>query len=160
MNGENLISILEICEKSELNYFKYSMNGEELSFQKGILNESDVKYEYQSVATKESFNIEKLVQENTDILVMDKNAVSNTGSIVDTNYVIVKSNFVGAFSVADSLKGGKKEVKKGNVLGVIEAMKVYNDVVAPVDGIVEEIIAADGSLVECEQELLSIRVSG
>ncbi|MDF2871863.1 MAG: acetyl-CoA carboxylase biotin carboxyl carrier protein subunit [Anaerocolumna sp.] len=160
MNGENLISILEMCEKSELNYFKYSMNGEVLSFQKGILNESDVKYEYQSVATKESFNIEKLVQENTDILVLDKKAVSNTGSIVDTNYVIVKSNFVGAFSVADSLKGGKKEVKKGNVLGVIEAMKVYNDVVAPVDGIVEEIIAADGSLVECEQELLSIRVSG
>jgi acetyl-CoA carboxylase biotin carboxyl carrier protein len=160
MNGENLISILEICEKSELNYFKYSMNGEELSFQKGILTESDVKYEYQSVATKESFDIEKLVQENTDILVMDKKTVSNAGSIEDTNYVIVKSNFVGAFSVADSLKGGKKEVKKGNVLGVIEAMKVYNDVVAPVDGIVEEIIAADGSLVECEQELLSIRVSG
>lgn len=163
MNGENLISILEMCEKSELNYFKYSMKGEELSFQKGILNESD-KYEYQSVATKENFDLEKLVQEDTDILALDKktssNAVSNTDSIEEIECIIVKSNFVGAFSITDSLKDGVKAVKKGSVLGVIEAMKVYNDVVAPVDGIVEEILAADGSLVECEQELLSIRVSG
>ncbi|WOO37941.1 biotin/lipoyl-containing protein [Anaerocolumna sp. AGMB13020] len=159
-----MISILEICEKSELNYFKYSMNGEELSFQKGVLKESDVKYESQSVATKESIDIEKLVQENTDILALDKkpgrHAAGSSGSMEGTEYVIVKSNFVGAFSVADSLKGGKKEVNKGSVLGVIEAMKVYNDVIAPVDGIVEEIMAADGSLVECDQELLSIKVSG
>ncbi len=164
MNGENLISILEICEKSELNYFKYSMKGEELSFQKGILNESDVKYEYQSVATKEGIDLEKLVQENTDILALDKmpdiNTAAKTGSLEEKEYVIVTSNFVGAFSVSDSLKGGKMEVKKGSVLGVIEAMKVYNDVVAPVDGIVEKILAADGSLVECDQELLSIKVSG
>ena len=164
MNGENLISILEICEKSELNYFKYSLNGEELSFQKGILTESDVKYEYQSVVTKEGADLVKLVQENAEILALDKmpgnNTADKTGSMEETEYVIVKSNFVGAFSVSDSLKGGKKAVKKGSVLGVIEAMKVYNDVVAPVDGIVEEILAADGSLVECDQELLSIKVSG
>lgn len=167
MNGENLINILELCEKSELNYFKYCMNGEELAFQKGIISENGtVKYEYQSVAAKESFNGERVIkeslgrdnsiQENIDIIDLNK----KSGDIAEPKCVIVKSNFVGAFSLSESLKEGKKTVKKGSVLAVIEAMKVYNDILAPVDGIVEEILVADGSLVECDQELISIRVSG
>lgn len=157
MNGENLISILELCEKSELNYFKYSLNGEELSFQRGILSENEsIKYEYQGAATKESIDGENLLQENADIINSDK----ESGNLEESEYVILKSYFVGAFTISDSLKEGKRTVKKGNVLGVIEAMKVYNDIVAPVDGIVEEILASDGSIVECDQELISIRVSG
>lgn len=51
-------------------------------------------------------------------------------------------------------------VKKGDVLGVIEAMKVFNDVVSDVDGIVDEILVGNGEAVEYDQPLFSIRQEG
>lgn len=42
-------------------------------------------------------------------------------------------------------KGGK--VKKGDVLFILEAMKMESEIVAPIDGIVVKIIAAKGSSV-------------
>ncbi|MFB9860197.1 acetyl-CoA carboxylase biotin carboxyl carrier protein [Salinicoccus siamensis] len=51
-------------------------------------------------------------------------------------------------------------VKKGDVLGVIEAMKVFNDVVSDVDGTVEEILVGNGEGVEYGQPLISIRQEG
>ena len=50
-----------------------------------------------------------------------------------------------------------QKVKKGDVLGVIEAMKMMNEIVADEEGVVEEILAEDESMVEYEQPLIVIR---
>lgn len=54
------------------------------------------------------------------------------------------------------VKVGDK-VKKGDVLLLIEAMKLENEVCAPCDGIVSEIVAAKGNMVTAKQLLLKIR---
>ena len=54
------------------------------------------------------------------------------------------------------VKVGDK-VKKGDVLLLIEAMKLENEVCAPCDGIVSEIVAPAGNMVTSKQLLLKIR---
>ena len=49
-----------------------------------------------------------------------------------------------------------KHVKKGDVLCIIEAMKVMNELRSPVDGIVQEILVTNDSMVEFDQELIRI----
>lgn len=55
-----------------------------------------------------------------------------------------------------NVKVGDK-VKKGDVLLLIEAMKLENEVCAPCDGIVTEIVASKGNMVTTKQLLLKIR---
>lgn len=54
------------------------------------------------------------------------------------------------------VKVGDK-VKKGDVLLLIEAMKLENEVCAPCDGVISEIVASQGSVVTSKQLLLKIK---
>ena len=58
--------------------------------------------------------------------------------------------------LAFKVKVGDK-VKKGDVLLLIEAMKLENEVCAPCDGVVSEIVATKGSTVTNKQLLLKIK---
>lgn len=48
------------------------------------------------------------------------------------------------------------EVKKGQTIGLMEAMKIINEIPAPCDGTVKEILAADGEFAQFEAPLLRI----
>lgn len=54
------------------------------------------------------------------------------------------------------VKVGDK-VKKGDVLLIIEAMKLENEVCAPCDGVVSELVATAGNMVSSKQLLLKIK---
>ncbi|HVA22761.1 MAG TPA: acetyl-CoA carboxylase [Chloroflexota bacterium] len=47
-------------------------------------------------------------------------------------------------------------VEKGQVIGLIEAMKIFNEIQAEVSGRVRAILAADGAFVEADQRLIAI----
>ncbi len=65
----------------------------------------------------------------------------------------VRAPLLGVFT--SSVKVGD-EVKTGDALCVIEAMKMMNEVVSPADGTVSRILPSDGDLVEFDQELFVI----
>ncbi len=65
----------------------------------------------------------------------------------------VKAPLLGIFT--SSVKAGD-HVKTGDALGMIEAMKMMNDVQSPIDGTVLEVLASDGDLVEFDQKLFVI----
>lgn len=74
----------------------------------------------------------------------------------------VKSSLVGVFHVAASpetppLAPVGTKVKKGQALGLIESMKMFTEILAPVDGIVEKVFAANADLVEFDQPLFEIK---
>jgi biotin carboxyl carrier protein len=50
-----------------------------------------------------------------------------------------------------------QQVKKGDVLLLIEAMKLENEVLAPVDGTVSEVLVTKGQNVATKQLLLKIK---
>jgi acetyl-CoA carboxylase biotin carboxyl carrier protein len=81
---------------------------------------------------------------------------------VDFNHLTeVKSPLVGVYYSAASpdaenfVSIGSK-VKKGDVLCILEAMKIMNELVAEVDGTIAEVFPQDGTMVEALQPLFII----
>ena len=81
---------------------------------------------------------------------------------VEENYNLVKSPMVGTFYLKPSpdskpyVEVGKK-VKKGDVLCIIEAMKLMNEIESELDGEISEILVEDGSPVEYGKPLFKIK---
>ena len=73
----------------------------------------------------------------------------------------VKSPIVGGFYSASSPESEPyvtvgKNVKKGDIVCIIEAMKVMNEIKAPCDGTVTSILVENEALVEYDQALMVI----
>lgn len=74
----------------------------------------------------------------------------------------IKSPIVGTFYSSPSpdavpfVKAGSK-IKKGDVLCIIEAMKLMNEVTADIDGEIAEVLVQDKSVVEYGQPLFKVR---
>ena len=73
----------------------------------------------------------------------------------------VKSPIVGVFYTANSPESAPyvtvgKTVKKGDIVCIIEAMKVMNEIKAPCDGTVTSILVENEELVEYDQALMVI----
>ena len=70
----------------------------------------------------------------------------------------MRSPLLGVFyaRVGGEVRRVGEQVRKGDVLCTIEAMKMMNEVTSPVDGVIAEVLAADGALVEYNQELFVI----
>jgi acetyl-CoA carboxylase biotin carboxyl carrier protein len=89
-------------------------------------------------------------------------AHADNGQVVDFNKLKeVKSPMVGLYYHAPApgsapyvTKGSK--VKKGDVLCIIEAMKMMNEIAAETDGEIVDICAQDGQLVEFSQVLFKL----
>lgn len=81
------------------------------------------------------------------------------GSVVQSQGTFVKSPLVGTFYAAKAegeapfVSVGDK-VTKGQVIGIIEAMKLMNEIEAEVDGTVAEILVENEQLVEYGQPLI------
>lgn len=75
---------------------------------------------------------------------------------------IVKSPIVGTFYAAPSpdkppfVKIGDT-VKKGDVIMIIESMKLMNEIQSEFDGVVDQILVTDGQAVEFDQPIMIIK---
>ena len=91
---------------------------------------------------------------------LPNNIQQNTAA--DVNTVTVKSPIVGTFYRSPSpdapayVEKGST-VHKGQPLCVLEAMKMMNTLECEYDGVVEDVLAANGDLVEFDQPLFVIR---
>lgn len=74
---------------------------------------------------------------------------------------VVKSPLVGTFYAASSpdaqayVKVGDT-VHKGQVLGIVEAMKLMNEIESEFDGVVKAVLVSNGDLIEYEQPMFVI----
>lgn len=73
--------------------------------------------------------------------------------------ITVKAPLVGTFYCAPSPEDKPfvsvgQRVKKGDVVGIIEAMKLMNEITAPEDGVVKTIFAENGNMVEYGEVLM------
>lgn len=97
-------------------------------------------------------------------MIQPVNVASNmeASPAADDSIAEVKAPFVGTFYRAASPNDKPfvmvgQEVKKGDVVGIIEAMKLMNEITAVEDGIVEAILVEDAVMVEYNQRLIQIK---
>lgn len=87
---------------------------------------------------------------------------SEASTAAEISGKLVKSPIVGTFYAAPSpdkppfVRVGD-EVKKGDVIMIIESMKLMNEIQSDYDGIVDKILVSDGQAVEYDQPIMVIK---
>lgn len=74
---------------------------------------------------------------------------------------LIKSPLVGTFYAASTPKGKPfvevgTHVKKGQVVCIVEAMKIMNEITSPYDGTIKEIFVNNGDVIGFNQSLMRV----
>lgn len=82
-------------------------------------------------------------------------------SVVDNNHMKIKAPLVGTFYDSPSPDSDpfvvvNQTVAKGDILFIVEAMKVMNEITAPVSGVVKKINVENATMVEYGQVVMEI----
>lgn len=141
------------------------MNSEKLQQLIDMMNDNDLKI-IKVKSGKDEYYVEKAVQEVQYIpqaqQPLQVAGVEHDAPMQPTDH-IQKSQLVGTYynmqdesSKEPFIRVGDK-VEKGDRIGIIEAMKVMNDVFADVDGTIEEIFVQNGTAVAYDEPLVRIK---
>lgn len=142
MDIKDIYEVWDRFEKSSLSELKLSLGGDNIELKKAIeaagIELNDVK---RPLAMKPEIS-SNLEQEKK----------------LNHNYKEVKAPFVGTFYRSPSPEAKAfaeigDVVKKGEIIGIIEAMKIMNEIASPFSGKIVEIKAEDGKLAEYNQVL-------
>lgn len=133
-------------------------------FSKLGLTELSVKEGDRELTLKKEVSVvaaEPVKKTNIDNEINAEPVVEETAQQAETSMAEISSPLVGVFYAGENPEAKPyvsvgDTVKKGDVVCIIEAMKMFNDVVADKDGIVKEICVRNGQLVEFGQTLLKV----
>lgn len=157
MEFEQILKLIDHVSASRLESFCYENDGLKITLNCEKRSPSVVL----SGNTDSSQKAVQILPEiGNDLTSADAESVNSKVPSVSGN--IVKSPLVGTFYAAPSedaapfVKVGDK-VKKGQVLAIVEAMKLMNDIESDFDGEVVEILVENGQSVEYGQPLFSIK---
>lgn len=154
MEFENLLTLIKTVSDSELTDFDYEENGTRIRLK---------KKKETVVVSGVSSNVPVMGLEN--IRTVENVAAVNTANTQADNSepegMIVKSPLVGTFYAApaedaDPFVSVGDQVKKGQTLAIVEAMKLMNEIESDFDGKVAEIYVENGQAVEYGQPLFRI----
>ncbi len=127
-------------------------------FEQSSVAELELELEGAILKLKKAFGKEQITCVPLGTVPAGTNAVSEPVGPV-SNGTVLKAPLAGIFYRAASpeaepfVVAGQK-IRKGDVIGIIEAMKLMNEVVAEEDGTVEEILVEDGTLVSYDEGLI------
>ena len=139
MEYEQLINLIKTVSGSSLSSFQIENDGMKISMKKSNIISKTV----QNIPT---VSIAQIQEEDEKI--PDGNMVK--APLVGTFYTSSAPGETPFVKVGDT-------VKKGQVLGIIEAMKLMNEIESEYDGVVEAVLAENERMVEYEQPLFVIR---
>ena len=149
MELANILELIHAVSDSDLTEFNLqddtiniSMSKEKTIVQQMAVNTDPADAQQYQPVVQQAVHVESVNAVNDEV---------QTGSVV-------KSPLVGTFYNAPS-PGAKvfvqegDTVKKGQVLGIIEAMKLMNEIEAEEDGVIEKILVSNETMVEYGQPL-------
>ena len=140
MQIEEIIKLIETVSKSDVDTLNYATDSDKI-----VIKQNKTKLvagEVQAVPVAQSVSFE----------------ASNTEEELSAKGHTITSPLVGTFYSspspdAPSFVNVGDRVKKGQVIGIIEAMKLMNELESDFDGVVKEILVKDETVVEFGQPL-------
>lgn len=139
MNVKKVKELIKLFKDEELTKLKIEEKGMKIHIEKGGVVQSSTA-----------------VDEQTS----DETAQNKSGEIE------IKAPQVGTFYMQkeegsdENFVDEGDTVQKGDQVGIIEAMKVFNDVHSDHSGVIEEILVENGDTVEYDQVLMTVRKEG
>lgn len=145
MNVEQIVELIQAVSASSIG---------ELNYEEGNLKISLKKEENKTVLTS---------AEPVSCAVPKPMVVSETkAELPAADEKVIKSPLVGTFYAAPAenaepfIKVGD-QVQEGKVLGIVEAMKLMNEIESEFDGVIEKILVENGEIVEYGQPIFVVR---
>ncbi|MFC2282461.1 MAG: acetyl-CoA carboxylase biotin carboxyl carrier protein [Lachnoanaerobaculum saburreum] len=140
MQIEEIIKLIETVSKNNVDSLNYATDSEKIVIKKN--KTKLVAGEVQAVPVTQSVNFEATNTE--DAAVAEGHTI--TSPLVGTFYSSPSPDAPSFVNVGD-------RVKKGQVIGIIEAMKLMNELESDFDGVIKEILVKDETVVEFGQPL-------
>lgn len=159
MKIEEILQLVDCVSKSTLAEFKYEEGGVKLSLKKTAPGQVSIQPMVQAALPVSTLVADASYDPAADIETVGGNAEQGAP---DMSGNIVKSPLVGTFYTAPSedaepfVKVGDS-VKEGQVLAIVEAMKLMNDIESDFTGTITEILVENGEAVEYGQPLFVIK---
>lgn len=141
MEFENILKLIDSVSNSGLSSFTLEEDGTKIVLEAAR----------GSVTVVEAQGVQAAVQEKA----------AAAEAVVEPVGKAVKAPLVGVFYAAASPEAAPfvqvgDRVKKGQTIGIIEAMKLMNEVEADMDGVVTEVCVENGAIVEYGQPLIRL----
>lgn len=160
LNYEQIKELINSIDSSSLRVFQLESEGIKLKLSKNeeIFNERSVENNREIKIPEVKSNVvnnEKEIKEEKVITTKENN-------LKDENIKAVKSPLVGTY-YSSATPGGKpyaevgSKVKKGDILCIVEAMKIMNEITSEYDGEIVEVLRQDEDIVEFGMDLFKIK---
>ena len=160
MNLKEIQNLIKFVAKSGASEVKLEMDDVKITIKTG--SESSMS-QVQQVALPLQMpqaQISQVPQATNDV-VAPTNATSDNDKTDDSKYVTIKSPIIGTFYRRPSpdkpiFAEVGQDINEGDVLCIIEAMKLFNEIESEVSGKIVKILVDDASPVEFDQPLFLI----
>lgn len=167
MQFEELLKLIDRLETSSIRYVDYSHAGDHVVLSKEALNTSATAVNPTNVIGQAEGPTNMYVLENetktvsSEVFTQTEVETSETTS-VEVEGEAVLSPMVGVAYLqanpdADPFVQVGDTVKQGDVIVLIEAMKLMNEIQAPKSGVITEILVDNEAVVEFNQPLIRIK---
>lgn len=157
---EEIQKIIKMIDDSSIHEFIYELNGEKIVLKKG---QTPVNVE--SIPTRPILTEQQAIMDTAKEIAIAKEEEQFTSkepsTNVDYDYEIT-SPMVGTVYHAPSPDSDPyvtvgSQVTKDSVVCIVEAMKLFNEIEAEIDGTIVEILVENGELVEYGQPLFRVK---
>ena len=145
MNSNEIKDLINAISNSKIDVFDYEENGAKLHLEKNTAVEV--------VATKSVAQNALVKQENVKENIEQEEVLAGntiTSPLVGTAYLAPEEGATPFVQVGDT-------VKKGQVVAIVEAMKLMNEIESEFDGVVTKILVENEQTVEYGQPLFEIQ---
>ena len=157
MELDELLKLIQAVSDSELTGFKYEAEGVSLNLKK----EKEIVTAAQTLSTANVSQPVMPAQPTASMVPAISGEKTAETKEAEQEGFLVKSPLVGTFYAAPAEDAAPyvtvgDTVKKGQIVAIVEAMKLMNDIECDFDGTVAEILVENGEMVEYGQPLFRI----
>ena len=161
MEFEQIKELITLIDTSDLAFFELSDGNSHIKMDKSLSRNIVSEEKDNEVVKKELPSSQGEMNNSISV------NVATDGSEIkveekDEDLKVINSPMVGTFYSSSSpdskaFVSEGNEVSKGDVLCIIEAMKLMNEIESDVNGVVREILVRDGEMVEYGQPLFKVK---
>ena len=157
MNIEQIKELISIVEKSNISSFELEEDGYKIRIAKDISSKPAERQIIYLPSGSPHFNAN-----SPDLQELSQGCKIDEDKAEANSYIEIKSPMLGVFYSAPApdappfVKAGDR-IKKGDVLCIIEAMKLMNEILAEKEGVIAQVCAENGQIVEFSQVLYKLK---
>lgn len=158
MDFNEIKELISLVNDSELSYFEVKYDNKYIKMDKSLHRNTESMNQSSKFNNNEILNKLNTSLNNTDDVVINSESAIES----DEDFEYIKSPMVGTFYRAISpeepafVEAGQK-VSKGQVLCIVEAMKLMNEIVAEEDCEIISVVAENAKMVEYGEPMFKIR---